>query len=105
MTGLSDEKGNSCNAQKGNFGPQIGVAWSPTRFHNKLVVRGGYGLNYNQEENAISANIGGNPGLVVFPSLNMSTPTSPNPGIIYAVSSIAHSLHSYPANPNTKASF
>src|SRR6266852_5475733 len=105
MTGLTVQKGNSWNAQKGNFGPQIGVAWSPTRFHNKLVVRGGYGLNYNQEEIAISANIGGNPGLVVFPSLNMSTPTSPNPGIIYAVSSDVHSLNGYPANPNTKASF
>src|SRR5713226_8199228 len=105
MTGLTVQKGNSWNAQKGNFGPQIGVAWSPTRFHNKLVVRGGYGLNYNQEEIAISSNIGGNPGLVVFPSLNMSTPTSPNPGIIYAVSSDVHSLNGYPANPNTKASF
>src|SRR5216683_2033407 len=105
LTGLTVQKGNSWNAQKGNFGPQIGVAWSPTRFHNKLVVRGGYGLNYNQEEIAISSNIGGNPGLVVFPSLNMSTPTSPNPGIIYAVSSDVHSLNGYPANPNTKASF
>ncbi len=45
------------NAQKDNFGPQIGFAWSPGRFHDKLVVRGGYGLNYNQEEIAISANI------------------------------------------------
>src|SRR5713226_602993 len=105
MTGLTVQKGNSWNAQKGNFGPQIGVAWSPTRFHNKLVVRGGYGLNFNQEEIAISSNIGGNSGLVVFPSLNMSTPTSPNPGIIYAVSSDVHSLNGYPANPNTKASF
>src|SRR5713226_3770951 len=105
MTGLTVRKGNSWNAQKGNFGPQIGVAWSPHRFNNKLVVRGGYGLNYNQEEIAISSNIAGNPGLVVFPSLNMSTPSSPNPGIIYATSSDVHSLFGYPAKPNTKASF
>jgi len=105
LTGLTIRKGNSWNAQKGNFGPQIGVAWSPGRFHDKLVVRGGYGLSYNQEEIAISANIQGNPGLVVFPSLNMSTPTSPNPGIVYAVSSGVHNLNGYPANPNTKASF
>jgi hypothetical protein len=105
MTGLTVQKGNSWNAQKDNFGPQLGFAWSPGRFKDKLVVRGGYGLNYNQEEIAISANIAGNPGLVVFPSLNMSTPTSPNPGIIYAVSSGVHDLTGYPANPNTISTF
>ncbi|MHB8500051.1 MAG: TonB-dependent receptor [Candidatus Acidiferrales bacterium] len=105
LTGLTVRKGNSWNAQKDNFGPQIGLAWSPSRFRDKLVVRGGYGLNYNQEEIAISANIQGNPGLVVFPSLNMSTPTSPNPGIIYAVSSGVHDLNGYPANPNTVSTF
>ena len=110
MTGLTVQKGQSWNAQKGNFGPQVGFAWSPTsmfghEFNSRLVIRGGYGLNYNQEEIAISANIQGNPGLVVFPSLNMSTPTSPNPGIIYAVSSDVHSIYGYPANPNTVSSF
>jgi hypothetical protein len=105
VTGLTVRKGNSWNAQKGNFGPQIGLAWSPNRFKDKLVVRGGYGLSYNQEEIAISSNIVGNPGLVVSPSFVMSTPTSANPGIIYATSSNVHSLDGYPANPNTKASF
>jgi hypothetical protein len=32
----------------------------------------------------------------------MSSPTAPNPGIIYAVGSDIHSLTSYPANPNAK---
>jgi len=110
LTGLTVRKGNSWNAQKGNFGPQIGFAWSPTSlfghdFYNRLVIRGGYGLNYNQEEIAISANIAGNPGLVVFPSLSMSTPTSPNPGIIYATSSDVHSINGYPVNPNTILTF
>ncbi len=105
LTGLTVRKGNSWNAQKNNFGPQIGFAWSPGRFNDKLVVRGGYGLSYNQEEIAISSNIVNNPGLVVFPTLSMSTPTSPNPGIIYATASDPHSLTTYPANPNTIASF
>jgi len=112
LTGLTVRKGNSWNAQKGNFGPQIGVAWSPTRFKNKLVVRGGYGLNYNQEEIAISANIAGNPGLVIFPSFTQNTPdpTScaqplPKCGILYATSSDAHSLNGYPANSNATLSF
>jgi hypothetical protein len=105
MTGLTVQLGHSWNAQKNNFGPQVGFAWSPSQFHDRLVVRGGYGLSYNQEEIAISANINGNPGLIVFPTLSMSTPTSPNPGIIYAVSSDVHSFQGYPANPNTIVSF
>jgi hypothetical protein len=105
LTGLTVRPGHSWNAQKGNFGPQIGFAWSPGRFNDKLVVRGGYGLNYNQEELAISANISNNPGLIVFPSLVMPTPTSANPGIIYALSSGVNNLSGYPANPNTISSF
>ncbi|HJT70359.1 MAG TPA: TonB-dependent receptor [Terriglobales bacterium] len=105
LTDLSIRKASSWNAQKGNFGPQVGFAWSPSMFNDKLVVRGGYGLNYNQEEIAVSSNIVNNPGLVVFPTLTMSTPTSPNPGIIYATASDPHSLTSYPANPNTIVSF
>lgn len=105
LTGLVVKKGVSWNSEMGNFGPVLGFAWSPARFHNKLVFRGGYGLSFNQEELAISANISNNPGLVVFPSLSMSTPNSPNPGIIYAVSSDPHSINGYPANPNTISSF
>ena len=117
LTGLTVRKGNSWNAQKGNFGPQIGVAWSPTslfghQFQSHLVIRGGYGLNYNQEVIAISANIAANPGLVVFPSFSQNTPkpTScaqplPNCGIIYAVSSGVHNLGGYPANPNSVSTF
>jgi len=101
LTGLTVRKGNSWNAQKDNFGPQFGFAWSPGRFNDKLVVRGGYGLSYNQEELALSANIIGNPGLVVSPTFNMPTPASANPGILYATSADVHSLLAYPANLNT----
>jgi hypothetical protein len=100
LTGLVVHKGQSWTAQKDNIGPQIGFAWSPTVFKDKLVVRGGYGLNYNQEELAISANISNNPGQVVNPSFTMSTPNSPNPGIVYATSANLHSITSFPANPN-----
>jgi Carboxypeptidase regulatory-like domain/TonB dependent receptor-like, beta-barrel len=105
LTGLVVQKGNAWDAQSNNFGPQVGFAWSPARFHNKLVVRGGYGLAYDEEEIAISANISNNPGSVVFPSLVMATPTSTNPGIIYAVSSGVNNLNGYPANPNTVETF
>jgi hypothetical protein len=105
LTDLAIRKGNSWNAEKNNFGPTIGFAWSPSRFGDKLVFRGGYGLSYNQEELAISANISNNPGSVVFPNLFMGQPGSANPGIIYALSSGVNNLYGYPSNPNTISSF
>jgi hypothetical protein len=105
LTGLTVHKGESWNAQKDNVSPEIGFAWSPTPFHDKLVVRGGYGLNFNQEEIAVSSNINGNPGLVVSPTFTLAAPNSPNPGILYATSSNLHSYTGFPANPNAIASF
>ena len=100
LTGLTVHKGDAWTAQKDNIGPQLGFAWSPTLFKDRLVIRGGYGLNYNQEEISISSNIVNNPGLLVHPTLNMATPSSPNPGIVYGVSNNIHSITGYPANPN-----
>jgi Carboxypeptidase regulatory-like domain/TonB dependent receptor-like, beta-barrel len=105
LTDLVVRKGDSWNAEKNNFSPEIGFAWSPGRFHDRLVFRGGYGLNYNQEELAISANISNNPGLVVFPNLSSPSPTSINPGILYATSSDPHNLYGYPSNPSTISTF
>ncbi len=118
LTGLVVRKGDSWDPEKGNFGPQFGLAWSPTslfghEFQNRLVIRGGYGLSYNEEQLAISANIVNNPGLVVFPGLGFNNPTTcgntftpaNNCGIIYALSSDPHNLSGYPANANTVSSF
>jgi hypothetical protein len=117
LTGLIVRKGDSWNAQKDNFGPQVGVAWSPAglfghEFHNRLVIRGGYGLSYSGEQIAISSNIVNNPGLAVSPTLLQNTPAAsscvqplPNCGIVYALSSGVHDLAGFPANPNTVSSF
>jgi hypothetical protein len=107
MTGLTVVNRNSWDAQKNNFGPQIGFAWSPSRFNDKLVVRGGYGLNYDQEEIAISANINANPGLNIFSGLSVGPqPNAQVPaGILYAVSSDIHNVSGYPANPAFVVSF
>jgi hypothetical protein len=100
LTGLDVHRGQAWTAQKDNIGPQLGFAWSPSVFKDRLVIRGGYGLNYNQEEIAVSSSIASNPGQVVSPSFTMSTPSSANPGIVYATSANLHSITSFPANPN-----
>lgn len=106
LTGMTVQKGGDLwQPQKGNFGPQVGFAYTPAFARGKGVIRGGFGLNYNQEEIAISANVYSNPGLTVSPKFTMSSPTAANPGIVYNVASDAHSLFGYPANPNTIESF
>jgi hypothetical protein len=106
LTGMTIRKGgNLWQAQKGNFGPEVGFAWTPAIYNSKVVFRGGYGINYNQEEIAISSNEYANPGLTVSPNLTMESPSSPNPGIVYSTASNVHSLFGYPQNPSTIATF
>jgi len=117
LTGLVVRPAHSWNSEQDNFGPQIGLAWSPKRilgheFGNRLVIRGGYGLSYNGEELAISSSIFQNPGLFIFPGLSYSNPTKCNSftlanncGIVYALSSSPNAIGGYPSNPNTVTSF
>ena len=106
LTGMTIQKsGDLWNAQKLNFGPQVGFAWMPGTYHQRVVVRGGFGLNYNEEEIAISANVFGNPGATVSPSFTLNLPSSPNPGIVYSVPSDVHSIYGFPPNPNTITTF
>ncbi len=105
-TGLSvREGGNLTQAQKGNFGPQFGFAYSPSALHGKSVVRGGYGLNFNQTEIAITGNSGSNPPYVLNATYNSANPTAINPKIVYAVPSNSYTLFGYPANPNAVGGF
>jgi len=111
--------GNLYNAQKGNFGPQLGFAWSPTdfaghNFSNRLVFRGGFGMAYNGEDEATSLDGRNNP-----PFLS-STPTLANPQtmncfpggislcpIVYQNSfpTGVHSFYGYASDPTTVESF
>ena len=80
------------DAQKGNFGPQIGFAWSPTQTDGKFVVRGGFGLGYNGLEEAITTNTRFNPPFLT----NSNTLTGSQ--IVYGVNSV-YTYGSLPANP------
>lgn len=98
--------GNLYNADKHNFGPQIGFAWSPGSLpflhqgiQNKLVVRGGFGIGYNRTEDAIPLNVLTNPS-PLFGSFTLFTPN-----IVYAAPASAHQFAPYPANPNAVTAF
>lgn len=93
------------NPQKYNFGPQVGFAWQPAESMNKLVVRGGFGINYNQNEIAILANGFGNPPNVVNNNFCCSTPTTNTPGILYETATSTNSIFGYAPNPATITTF
>jgi hypothetical protein len=96
--------GNLYNAQKTNFGPQLGFAWSPGSFSgynlaNRLVIRGGFGMGYSVEEQAITLNGWGN-----IPFTNNGTSLTGS-NIVYDFPSDPHQFSPYPANPNTVQAF
>lgn len=108
LTGIKVQVGgNLYNAQKGNFGPQLGFAWSPRSllgrgdFNNKLVFRGGFGIAYNGLDEAISLNGRNNP-----PFLSAAGTLTGNQ-IVYANSfpSNVHSFTGYGSNPATIETF
>jgi hypothetical protein len=97
--------GNLFNTSAYNVGPQIGFAWSPNTIpllgqdlKNRLVVRGGFGIAYSREEEAIALNGRNNPPLVSGDNLFGSN-------IVYAASSSPSNFNGYPSNPNTIATF
>ena len=87
-----------------DFGPRFGLAWSPGRFHNNLVVRLGAGIAYDRIEDVAYINSGQNPPFYAnygiccgTASTDFSTPFD-NGRILYALGT-SHSPLSYPANP------
>ena len=106
LTGITIRTGiDAWTAQKLNFGPEIGFNWAPDSFKSKLVVRGGFGLNYNREQIANANNYDGNPpGTSSVPGTSKS-PTQINPNILYAVSSSPTNIFGYPANKSAITTF
>lgn len=102
--------GNLYNPQKNNFGPMIGFAWQPDRQQGKAVIRGGFGISYNQNEIAITTNGSGNPPNAVQASFNCPYPFTNNPscagnGIVYETATSPTSIFGYAPNPNTITTF
>ena len=107
LTGITIRTGiDAWTAQKLNFGPEVGFNWNPEALRNKLVVRGGFGLNYNGEQIANANNYDGNPpGTSSVPGPYSTMPTFIDPNIIYAASSSPSNAFGYPPNPHTITTF
>jgi Carboxypeptidase regulatory-like domain len=94
LTGLNIQLGGSqVNAQKGNFGPEIGFAFSPARQNNKLVLRGGIGLSYNGLEEAITTNTRNNPPFLANGASLIGSQ------ILYATAPNPYEPNAFPSNP------
>lgn len=103
LTGLSLRLGGKLyDVSKTDFGPQVSFAWSPSRFSDRLVLRGGAGIAYNGLDQAISLNGRGNaPFLSTAGNLTGSQ-------IVYGVNSFpadVNSFSGYASNPATIATF
>ncbi len=111
LTGLNVRVGGNLYApQKNNWGPQLGFAWQPRLTGSKGVLRGGFGINYNQNEIAITANGNGNPPNAVNASYTCAYPYTTNPtckgtGILYETATSINSIFGYAPNPNAITSF
>lgn len=95
---------------KNDWGPQIGFDWQPMSLNSKAVVRGGFGINYNQNEIAILANGFGNPPNAVSPNFTCPYPYTTNPtctgiGILYAPATNINSIFGYAPNPAAITAF
>src|SRR6266851_5069995 len=89
---------------RNNFVPRLGFAWSPSRFHDSTVVRGGFGLAYNRTDDVLFSNARGNPP--AFSRFNICCGTSAQDfstpfdgGVITYVLGSNNSAASYPVNP------
>jgi hypothetical protein len=103
LTGLALRLGGKLyESSKTDFGPQVGFAWTPGKFNDRLVVRGGAGLAYNGLDQAISLN-----GRSNAPFLSAAGNLSGNQ-VVYGVNSFPPDINSfsgYAPNPATVANF
>ena len=115
LSGLHVRTGGSqYNAQKTNFGPQLGFAWSPGRmlgrdFNSRLVLRGGFGIAYNGLVQSNTLDVRFNPPFV-YNGQTLSCPDGPGTpsctlSYIGTFPSNVHSPYGYASNPNALVTF
>ena len=98
--------GTQFNAQKTNFGPQLGFAWSPSsfagrEFGTRLVFRGGFGIAYNGISQSNTLDTRFNPPFVY----NSQTLSGSQLLYIDSFPSNVHNPNGYASNPSALVTF
>jgi carboxypeptidase family protein/TonB-dependent receptor-like protein len=98
--------GGQYEAQKTNFGPQLGFAWTPRSIggadlEGKLVLRGGFGMAYNGVVQSNTLDVRFNPPFVS----NSQTLTGSNILYINSFPADVHDPNGYASNPATIQTF
>lgn len=97
-----------------NFAPQLGFAWSPKMFDNKLVIRGGGGIGYDRLASALFSNVRFAPPNAARFSINNGRYDNPfnqnlnatnNSGIIQFAASTDGTIYGYPQNTSIGGGF
>ena len=105
LKGLNMRIGGSLyTPPKSNFSPQLGFAWSPDavfghEMNGRLVLRGGFGMAYNGQEQAITLN-----GWPNVPFAIGSTQLFGS-NVVYDFPANPNQFQPYPSNPNTIVTF
>jgi len=83
-----------------NFGPRLGFAWSPMKYDNNIVFRGGFGIAYDRFDDNIFNNTRNNPPFVADYNICCGADTNPfvNGQITFNLGT-SNNPQSYPANP------
>lgn len=104
LTGLTMVQGVPLyTVQHGNFGPQLGFAWQPKYLQGKVVLRGGFGMNYQENQLAITISGSGNvPQVLAF---SQSGYSAKNAAIQYTVAPNIDSPFGYPKNTSAVTTF
>jgi Carboxypeptidase regulatory-like domain len=115
FTGLHIRTGGSqLNAQKANFGPQLGFAWSPRGLAgrdlgSRLVLRGGFGIAYNGVAQSNTLDVRFNPPFVdngqSLACPNGLGTAGCNLTYIGTFPANVHSPNGYASNPNAIVKF
>lgn len=92
---------NLYNSTYHDFGPRLGVAWSPNQLNGKLVVRSGFGIAYNRIYDAILSPVRQNTPFEAAAFLCCAGPTTTpsSLGIQYELGT-SNSPFSFAPNPN-----